>query len=112
MTQIEDKTMPIFTLSELSNNTSNNTTAIDFQTTDPNQYQGTSVVGRYMWHAAKEINHFIPNISAYAKLMVKEFARLEKNEITIEEFDKNTPNIEDETPLNYIQRCIVMHYPK
>ena len=78
----------------------------------PSEYEGSSVTGRYMWHAAKEINHFNPNISAYAKLMVKEFARLEKNEITIEEFEKNTPNIEDETPLNYIQTRIIMHYPK
>ena len=76
------------------------------------EYEGTTVTGRYMWWAAKEINHSNPNIDAYAKLLVAEFTRLEKNEITIEEFDKNTPNIEDDTPLNYIQRCIVMHYPK
>lgn len=79
---------------------------------EPSEYQGTTVTGRYIWHAAKEINHSNPNIDAYAKLMVAEFARLEKNEITIEEFDKNTPNIEDETPLNYIQTRIIMFYPK
>lgn len=76
------------------------------------EYQGTTVTGRYMWWAAKEINHSNPNIDAYAKLLVAEFTRLEKNEITIEEFDKNTPNIEDDTPLNYIQTRIIMFYPK
>lgn len=74
-------------------------------------YEGTSTVGRYIWWATREINHSNPNIDTYAKLMVKEFARLEKNEITIEEFDKNTPNIEDETPLNYIQKQIIINYP-
>ena len=74
-------------------------------------YEGSSVVGRYMWWVTKEINHINPNIDAYAKLIVSEFARLEKNVITIEEFEKNTPNIEDETSLNYIQKQIIMHYP-
>ena len=79
---------------------------------DGSESGGVSVIGRYVWWAAKEINHINPNIDAYAKLIVSEFARLEKNEITIEEFDKNTPNIEDETPLNYIQKQIIMHYPE
>ena len=76
------------------------------------QYEGTSVTGRYMWWVAKELNHSNPNIDAYAKLLISEFAKLEKDEITIEEFNVNTPNIEDETPLNYIKGCIVLHYPK
>ena len=74
--------------------------------------KGTSISGRYMWWVAKELNHSNPNIDAYAKLLISEFARLEKKEITIEEFNVNTPNIEDETPLNYIKGCIVLHYPK
>jgi len=78
---------------------------------EPPPYEGTSIVGRYMWWVAKEVNHSNPNIDAYAKLIIAEFSRLESSEITVEEFDKNTSNIEDETPLNYIQRCIVMHYP-
>ena len=76
------------------------------------KYEGTSIVGRYMWWVDKELNHSNPNIDAYAKLLISEFARLEKNETTIEEFNKNTPNIEDETPLNYIQNCIILHYQK
>lgn len=78
---------------------------------EPPPYEGTSIVGRYMWWVAKDVNHSNPNIDAYAKLIIAEFSRLENNEITVEEFDKNTSNIEDETPLNYIQRCTVMHYP-
>jgi hypothetical protein len=75
-------------------------------------YDGKTIVGRYIWHAANELNHSNPNIDAYAKLLIAEFAKLEKNEITIEEFDANTSNIEDETPLNYIQTRIVMFYLK
>jgi hypothetical protein len=64
-----------------------------------------------MWWVARDVNNDNPNISAYAKLMISEFAKLENSEITLEEFNKNTANIEDDTPLNYIQRCIVFHYP-
>ena len=73
--------------------------------------EGTSITSRYMWWVAQELNHSNPNIDSYAKLIISEFARLEKDEITIEEFDKNTPNIEDETPLNYIRNRILVHYP-
>ena len=78
--------------------------------TKENEEQG--IAARYMWWVDKELNHSNPNIDAYAKLLISEFARLEKKEITIEEFNKNTPNIEDETPLNYIKGCVVLHYPK
>ena len=74
-------------------------------------YEGNRVVGRYMWWVAEELNHTNPNIDAYAKLLISEFARLENGEITIEEYEKNTPNIEDETPLNYIRNQIITHYP-
>jgi hypothetical protein len=78
---------------------------------EPSQYEGTRVVGRYMWWVAQELNHSSPNIDAYAKLIISEFAKLENNEITIEDFSNNTPNIEDETPLNYIRNQIIVHYP-
>jgi hypothetical protein len=78
---------------------------------DPLPYDGTGIALRYMWWVTKELNHSNPNIDAYAKLIISEFARLEKGEITIEEFNKNTSNIEDETPLNYIQNQIILHYP-
>jgi hypothetical protein len=74
-------------------------------------YEGTTITGRYMWWVAEELGHPNPNIDAYVQLLISEFARLTNNEITIEEFDKNTPNIEDETPLNYIQGRIVTFYP-
>ena len=74
-------------------------------------YEGTSIVGRYMWWVAKELNHENPNIDTYAKLLISEFARLENGEITLEEFNINTPNIEDETSLNYIKNQIITHYP-
>jgi hypothetical protein len=75
------------------------------------QYEGTRVVGRYMWWVGKELGHPNPNIDAYAQRIITEFAKLEANEITVDEFKENTPNIEDETPLNYIRNCIMMHYP-
>ena len=78
---------------------------------DLSPYDGTGIALRYMWWVTKELNHSNPNIDAYAKLIISEFARLEKGEITIEEFNKNTPNIEDETPLNYIKNQIILHYP-
>jgi hypothetical protein len=81
------------------------------QENEASTYEGTSTVGRYIWWVAKEVNHTNPNIDTYAKLIISEFARLENNETTIEEFEKNTPNIEDETPLNYIQKQIIIHYP-
>ena len=77
----------------------------------PSTYEGTSTVGRYMWWVAKEVNNANSNIDAYAKLIISEFARLEKNEITIEEFEINTPNLDDETHLNYIRKQIIIHYP-
>ena len=78
---------------------------------DLSPYDGTGIALRYMWWVARELNHSNHNIDAYAKLIISEFARLEKGEITIEEFNKNTPNIEDETPLNYIKNQIILHYP-
>ena len=74
-------------------------------------YTGTRTVGRYMWWVAEELGHSNPNIDAYAQLLILEFAKLESNEITVEEFYQRTPHIEDETPLNYIKTCIVKHYP-
>lgn len=74
-------------------------------------YEGTRVVGRYMWWVAEELNHSNPNINAYAKILISEFERLETGEITIEEYEQNTSNIEDETPLNYIRNQIITHYP-
>ena len=74
-------------------------------------YEGNRVVGRYMWWVEEELNHENPNIDAYAKLLISEFARLENDEITLEEYEQNTPNIEDETPLKYIRNQIIKHYP-
>ena len=74
-------------------------------------YEGTTVSGRYNWWAGQEIGHANPNIDAYAKLINNEFQKLENGEIDIKQFEENTPNIEDETPLNYIRNCILIHYP-
>ena len=74
-------------------------------------YEGNRVVGRYMWWVAQELNQENPNIDTYAKLLISEFARLENGEITLEEYEQNTPSIEDETPLNYIRNQIIKHYP-
>jgi len=74
-------------------------------------YEGNRVVGRYMWWVAQELNHENPNIDTYAKLLISEFEKLENGEITMEEYEQNTPSIEDETPLNYIRNQIITHYP-
>ena len=78
---------------------------------EPLPYEGSRIVGRYMWWVARELNNSNQNIDTYAQLLISEFAKLEKDEITIEEFEKSTPNIEDDTPLNYIKNCIILHYP-
>lgn len=65
----------------------------------------------YAWWAKKEIGHSNPNIDEYAKLIVNEFTKLKNGEIDLKQFEDNTPNINDETPLNYIRNCILIHYP-
>lgn len=61
----------------------------------------------YFW-AEKEIGNSNPNIDAYARLIVQEYDKFFNGEITIEEFEVNTPKINEDTPLNYIRNCIVI----
>jgi hypothetical protein len=75
-------------------------------------YQGTTSIGRYVWHAGQELNHPVENIASYAKLIISEYNRLINEEIDIAQFEANTPHIEEDTPLNYIRDRICMFYPK
>ena len=60
----------------------------------------------YSW-AEKEIGNSNPNIDAYARLIVQEYDKFFNGEITIEEFELNTPEIEESTSLNYIRNMII-----
>jgi len=60
----------------------------------------------YFW-AEKEIGNLNPKIDAYAKLIVQEYDKFFNGEITIEEFEVNTPEIEESTSLNYIRNMII-----
>jgi len=73
--------------------------------------EGQSISQRYAWWASREIGHENPNIDAYAVLLTQEYQKLENGEITIEEFETNTPKISEETPLNYIRDRIIEWFP-
>jgi len=75
-------------------------------------YQGTTVIGRYIWWAGQELNQPVENIASYAKLIIAEYNKLINEEIDIAQFESNTPHIEEDTPLNYIRDRICMFYPK
>lgn len=60
----------------------------------------------YFW-AEKEIGNSNPKIDAYARLIVQEYDKFFNGEITIEEFEVNTPEIEESTSLNYIRNMIL-----
>lgn len=73
--------------------------------------EGQSYSSRYAWWAEREIGNSNPNINDYAILIIQEYQKLELNQITIEEFEQNTPEIDEDTPLNYIRNCIISWYP-
>lgn len=62
----------------------------------------------YYYWVEKEIGNENPIIDAYAKLIVQEYDKFFNGEITIEQFKENTPEIEVETPLNYIRNMLVI----
>ena len=65
----------------------------------------------YAYYAEQEIGNSNPIVNDYAVLITQEYEKLENNEITIEEFEANTPEIEEETTLNYIRNNIIQWYP-
>lgn len=73
--------------------------------------EGQPFSERYAWWAEQEINHENQNISDYANLIVEEYQKLINQEITIEQFESNTPEINEDTPLNYIRNRIIGWYP-
>lgn len=73
--------------------------------------KGQPVSNRYAWWATKEIGHQNKKINDYAILIGEQYQRLENGEITVEEFELNTPEIDEETPLNYIRNCIIHWHP-
>jgi hypothetical protein len=73
--------------------------------------EGQSYSNRYAWWASREIGNKNLNIDEYAKLITQEYKKLETGEITIEGFQQNTPEIGDDTCLNYIRNKIIEWYP-
>lgn len=65
----------------------------------------------YFKYVQNELNHNNSNIDSYARLIQEEYQKLINGEITIEEFEANTPEIDEETPLNYIRNRIIEWYP-
>jgi len=65
----------------------------------------------YASYVKNEIGNQNLNIDAYAVLLTQEYQKLENGEITIEEFETNTPKISEETPLNYIRDRIIEWFP-
>ena len=75
------------------------------------EYQeGQPISERYAWWASREIGNPNLNIDAYAKLIQEEYKKLINNEITLDEFKDNTPEINEETTLNYIRNMIILGY--
>jgi hypothetical protein len=72
---------------------------------------GQPLSERYAWWAQKEIGHQNLNIDSYAKLIQQEYQKLINNKISLEEFESNTPEIDEETLLNYIRNRIIEWYP-
>lgn len=66
---------------------------------------------RYAWWVGQEIGNENLNIDSYAKLIQQEYQKLINNEISLKEFESNTPEIDEETPLNYIKNRIIEWYP-
>jgi hypothetical protein len=73
--------------------------------------EGQSYSNRYFWWVTQEIGNENVNIDAYAKLIKLEYEKLENGQITIEDFQQNTPEIIDDTCLNYIRNKIIEYYP-
>lgn len=65
----------------------------------------------YFKYVQNELNHNNSNIDFYARLIQEEYQKLINGEITIEEFEANTPEIDEETSLNYIRNRIIEWYP-
>lgn len=65
----------------------------------------------YFKYVQNELNHNNSNIDSYARLIQEEYQKLINGEITIEEFEANTPEIDEETPLNYMRNRIIEWYP-
>jgi hypothetical protein len=63
----------------------------------------------YFW-AEKEIGNENPIIDLYAKLITQEYDKFFSGEITLEEFEINTPKIDEESSLNYIRDRIIESY--
>lgn len=75
------------------------------------EYQeGQPISERYAWWASIEIGNPNLNIDAYAKLIQEEYKKLINNEITLDQFKDNTPEINEETTLNYIRNMIILGY--
>jgi hypothetical protein len=73
--------------------------------------EGQPYSDRYAWWATQEIGNQNSNIDSYAKLLTQEYQKLINGEINIEQFEENTPEIDEETPLNYIRNRIIEWYP-
>lgn len=66
---------------------------------------------RYAWWTSREIGHKNENINSYALLIQQEYQKLINKQITLKEFELNTPEISEQTPLNYIRNTIIYWYP-
>lgn len=73
--------------------------------------ENQKVVENYIHFAKKEIGNLNSQIDLYAKLIVSEYDKLTSNQITLEEFTENTPEISEDTQLNYIRNKIIEWYP-
>jgi len=65
----------------------------------------------YLHFAKKEIGNTNQSIDSYAKLIVSEYEKLISGNIAIEKFAENTPEISEDTQLNYIRNKIIEWYP-
>jgi hypothetical protein len=65
----------------------------------------------YAYYAQQEIGNENQIINDYAALITQEYQKLNNGDITIEEFEENTPEISEETTLNYIRNRIIEWYP-
>ena len=74
--------------------------------------QKRTTCDNYIGWVEKELDNESPTIRDYATLIISEYKKLSDNLITIQQFEENTPQINDETPLNYIRDRIIIFYPK
>ncbi len=73
--------------------------------------ENQKVSENYIQFAKKEIGNSNFQIDCYAKLIVLEYQKLISNQITLEDFKNNTPEISEDTQLNYIRNKVIEWYP-